>query len=217
MVRWDRADALERWPSQNSCAVRDWEAAFEGGHPPLFSRINPFASRISQQRLTIFSSGFVFPDRLVILDRWMNRAEIYLSYARVWAAKSSLLREILEDFLCFKVQTVQILLSQVVCTIGSISDWTSCYPEATNLNQEEQKPNQFWGDTSFQKTLKIRNYHFHNSVLRNCIHCNNRSMLKITWNLCGACLQWTAPCWHFARQSRHFRMFFLCWRRQLYF
>ena len=47
-------------------AARDWEAEFEGGPPPLDQSL---ASRISRLLQIIFSCGFVFPDRLVTLDR----------------------------------------------------------------------------------------------------------------------------------------------------
>ena len=59
------------------------------------------------------------------------------------------LREILKEF--FSISNRAIYL---VCVIGSISEWTFCFPEDTNLNQEKQHPARFLRDTSFQKVFE---------------------------------------------------------------
>ena len=118
--------------------------------------------------------------------------------------------------MCF--QTAQLPLIHISIILGNsrecfsvsnstISNWASCFPETTNLNQEEQQPGCSLINSVrmrlFRKCLRIRNLRFQNSVLRNSVE------IRVVLACCGL-----LPCWHFAHHSR---MSFLCWRRKLYF
>ena len=147
---------LKNGPSQNCWAARDWEADFEGGPPPLISRINPFASQKSQQQLTVLSRGFVFPDRLVTLDRLIGPKSLLRvgMSSKIWISMERVLHEIYISITPRNSRGVPNSTYSLVCTIGSISDWKFRFPENTKLNTEEQQPNQFWKDTSIQKTFE---------------------------------------------------------------
>ena len=162
LVRRDRLDALRDGKGRNCSAARVWEAGFGLGPPLLGSRINPFESQWSRLQLTFFLYGLSFSDQwdhLVTFDKWtgpkpflraIRKSKIWISLERAW--------HMMHIFITTgdpeRVLSVWNSADCLVYTIGPIGDSSSCLPEATNLNQEEQQPNRFWVDTSFQKAFE---------------------------------------------------------------
>ena len=118
----------------------------------LHPRIKPFASLVSRLLLISSSRGFVRPDRQDILQRWTGQKPSLRASmrSRKGYGKWFTSVEIPEDFCPF--QTVQMVLS----VIGSISDWTSCFPELTNLNRKSSSLIDFERITLVRRRLRIR-------------------------------------------------------------
>ena len=126
----EQNETLRDCKCRNLSAARVWEAFFELDHPAQVRRSDPlicrYLDKAARCRLLM---------RILSTFHMLEHEKTWISLERIWYVVINFT----SDYGFFYISNST---SCLLCTIGSISHWISCFSEATNLNQEEQQPNE---------------------------------------------------------------------------